>query len=279
MQQGMTQREYWSGKAGNEWALHAERIDAMLAPITDAALDFAAFKSGERVLDIGCGSGATSLDIARRVGPAGHVVGVDLSPQMLDVARARASQANLAVDFLEADAGSADFGKSFDVAFSRFGVMFFDAPVPAFAHIRTSMRANGRLSFACWRPIQANIWATIPLEAIAPMLKTPLPAPDPDAPGPYSLADEAKVRRVLSDAGWRDVSLSRWDGLVPLGGGGALDDTAAFLLRIGPLARAIAEQGLDAVEAKQRLIDRLAPLQTNDGIALPGACWLVVAAA
>src|SRR5580765_5556043 len=122
MQQGMTQREYWSGKAGNEWALHAARIDAMLAPVTGAALDFATFKSGERVLDIGCGSGATSLDIARRVSPTGHVVGVDLSPQMLDVARKRAKLAGLAADFIEADASMADFGDRFDVAFSRFGM-------------------------------------------------------------------------------------------------------------------------------------------------------------
>jgi SAM-dependent methyltransferase len=279
MQQGMSQREYWSGRAGSEWALHAARIDAMLAPITDAALDFAAFTSGEHVLDIGCGSGATSLDIAALVGPDGHVVGVDLSPQMLGVARARAHDAGLALDFLEADATSADFGDHFDVAFSRFGVMFFDAPVRAFAHIRASMRGKGRLSIVCWRPIQENPWATMPLEAIAPMLKTPLAPPDPEAPGPYSLADEAKVRRILGESGWRNVTLSRWDGLVTMGGGGSLEDTASFMLRIGPLSRAIAEQGLDAAEAKQRLMDRLAPLQEKDGIALPGACWLVSAAA
>jgi SAM-dependent methyltransferase len=275
----MTQREYWSGKAGDDWALHAERIDAMLAPIAGAALDFAALRSGEHVLDVGCGSGATSLDIARRVGPTGRVMGVDLSLQMLDVARARASEARLALDFLEADASSANFGGSFDVVFSRFGVMFFDAPIKAFAHLRASTRENGRLSFACWRPLRENVWAATPLEAIAPMLKTPLPPPDPEAPGPYSLADEARVRRVLQDAGWRHVSLLRWDGLVPIGGSGALEETASFLLRIGPCARAIAEQGLDAAEAKQRLLDRLAPLQDKNGVAMPGACWLVSAAA
>jgi SAM-dependent methyltransferase len=198
---------------------------------------------------------------------------------MLDVARKRAKQAGLAADFIEADASSADFGDRFDVAFSRFGVMFFDAPANAFAHIRISMRAKGRLSFVCWRPIQENSWATMPLEAIAPMLKTPLQPPDPEAPGPYSLADDAKVRRLLQDAGWRDVAFSRWDGLFLVGGGGALEEAADFLLRIGPCSRAIAEQGLDAAEAKQRLIDRLAPLQTETGVAMPGACWLVSAVA
>jgi hypothetical protein len=117
----------------------------------------------------------------------------------------------------------------------------------------------------------------MPLEAIAPMLKAPLPPPDPEAPGPYSLADEARVGRVLGEAGWRNIALSRWDGLVTMGGGGSLEDTASFMLRIGPLSRAIAEQGLDAAEAKRRLIDRLTPLLEDDGVALPGACWLVSA--
>ncbi|MBS0384786.1 MAG: methyltransferase domain-containing protein [Proteobacteria bacterium] len=277
MPQEMTQREYWSGKVGDEWALHAERIDAMLAPITAAALDFAAFEFGERVRDIGCGAGATSLAIARRVGPTGRVVGVDLSSQMLDVARARARHAALTIDFLDADASSADFGRRFDGAFSRFGVMFFAAPVEAFAHIRASMREKGRLRFVCWRPMSENIWATAPLEAIAPMLRTPLATPDPDAPGPYSLADDAKLRRVLQGAGWSEIALSRWDGAVSVGGGGTLEESASFLLRIGPCARAIAEQELDAAEAKQRLMDRLAPHHGKNGVSLPAACWLVAA--
>ena len=279
MQQAMSQREYWSGKVGDEWARFAERIDAMLAPITAAALDHAAFKTGERVLDVGCGSGATSLEIARRVGAMGRVAGVDLSPQMLEVARKRASQEGLAVDFFEADAGSADLGDRFDAVFSRFGVMFFDAPTEAFSHIRAHLSDNGRLSFVCWRPLAENIWATIPLEAIQTMLKAPLALGDPDAPGPYSLADEAKVRRILRDAGWRDIVMSRWDGLVPIGGGGGLDDAASFMLRIGPCARAIAEQGLDPADAKRRLMDRLAQHHGDDGVALPGACWLVSASA
>src|SRR5262245_47003069 len=151
MQQPLTQREYWSGKVGDEWALHAERIDVMLGPVTEAALSLGAFRSGERVLDIGCGAGATSLEIARRTG--GTVVGVDLSPQLLEVARCRARHAPLAVEFIEADAGAARLGACFDAAFSRFGVMFFEAPAPAFSHVRTGMCAGGRLIFACWRPL------------------------------------------------------------------------------------------------------------------------------
>jgi SAM-dependent methyltransferase len=277
--QEVSQREYWSGKVGDEWAIHAERIDAMLAPLTDAVLNFGAFKPGERVLDIGCGSGATSIEIARRIGTAGSVVGVDLSPQMLDVARKRAAEAAVAIDFLEADGASANLAPPFDVAFSRFGVMFFDAPVEAFSHICTRMHVNGRLAFVCWRPMAENIWATTPLDAIQPMLKAPLAPPDPDTPGPYALADEARVQRILRDAGWRNIALSRWDGAIRIGGGGTLSETADFMLRIGPCARAIADQRLDAAEAKQRLMNSLAPHQDNNGVALPAACWLVAASA
>jgi hypothetical protein len=139
------------------------------------------------------------------------------------------------------------------------------------------MRANGRLTFACWRPLAENTWTTIPLEAIQPMLKTPLSPPDPDAPGPYALADSAKIKRILQDAGWRDIALTPWDGAVAIGGGGNAEDAADFLLRIGPCARALAEQQLDVAEARRRLIERLSPLYAENGLALPAACWLVTA--
>ena len=279
MNQPQTQREYWSGKVGDDWASNAERIDAMLRPVTAAALEAAALRAGERVLDIGCGAGATTLEIARRVGAAGAVVGVDLSPQLLDVARGRAREAKLHVEFVEADAGDVRFGAPFDVAFSRFGVMFFETPARAFAHIRANMKPGGRLAFACWRPLAENRWTTIPLEAIAPMLKAPPPPPDPEAPGPYALADAAKTERVLSDAGWRDIALSRWDGPIDPSAGGGPDSAADFLLRIGPCARAIGEQQLDAAEARRRLIDRLTALHAEQGLAMAAACWLVTARA
>jgi SAM-dependent methyltransferase len=274
-----SQREYWSGKAGDEWAAHADRIDAMLAPVTEAALAAGAFQAGERVLDIGCGAGATSLKIANRVGPSGRVTGVDISPQLVRVARERARAANVAAEFIEADAGSSAFGADFDAAFSRFGVMFFEAPAQAFAHIRSAMRTDGRLAFACWRAMAGNAWATTPIAAILPMLKAPLPPPDPDAPGPYSLADAGKVERILREAGWRDVALAPWEGEVALGGGGSLEEIADFMFRIGPFSRVIAEQNLDADEARDRLTQALAPHYQNGAISLSGACWIVTARA
>lgn len=274
-----TQRDYWSGKAGEDWASYAEGIDAMLTPIAEAVLRAGAFQPGERVLDIGCGSGATSLEIARRVGASGAVVGVDISPQLLEVARKRARDASFAIDFREADAGAADIGHNFDVAFSRFGVMFFEAPAAAFTHIRSAMKPSGRLAFVCWRPMVENLFATLPIAAVEPLLKAPLPKPDPDAPGPYAFADPNKVERILTEAGWRNIAFSTWDGELSVAGGGALDEIATFLLRIGPCARAIADQGLDAEEAKRRLMEALAPRYRDGAVMFPAACWIVTASA
>lgn len=268
-----TQKEYWSGKVGDEWATNAARLDAMLAPMTGAALQLAAFQPGERVLDIGCGAGATSLAIARAIQPGGGVTGVDLSPQMLSVARARAAASGLDVTFLEADAGATELPHTFDAAFSRFGVMFFEDAVAAFANLRTQVR--GRLVFVCWRALGENAWATTPIDAIRPMLTAPLTPPDPDAPGPFSLADGAKVERVLAQAGWRDVALTPWDGAISIGGGGSLEESADFMLRIGPCARAIADQALDLDAARRRLLEALMPLHRGDGLTLGAACWLV----
>lgn len=274
-----SQREYWSGKVGDEWAAQAQRIDAMLAPMTDAALERAAFAPGETVLDIGCGAGATSLEIARRVAPGGSVVGVDISPQMLQLARTRAGAASTAIEFLDADVGEANFTRRFDAAFSRFGVMFFEAPAAAFAHIRAQLHPGGRLTFVCWRVLVHNTWATTPVDALGPMLKAPMPAPDPEAPGPFAFADSERVRGILAAAGWRAVELAPWDGLITIGGGGDLTQSADFLLRIGPCARAIADQGLDLAEARQRLMGHLAPLHRENGVALGAACWIVSATA
>ncbi len=277
--QGVSQRQYWSGKVGDDWATLAERIDAMFAPLTKALLNFAALRAGERVLDIGCGSGAASIEIAGSVGAEGSVVGVDLSPQMLKVARERAAEAALTIAFEETDVSTAKFDEPFDAAMSRFGVMFFEAPIEAFSNIRANVRNGGRIAFACWRPMAENAFATVPLAAIQPMLKTPLEAPDPSAPGPYSLADDVKVERILRAAGWRNVLISRWDGKLAIAGGGRLGDAVDFLMRIGPCARAIADQELDAADVKQHLMDYLAAYDGDNGVALAAACWLVSAEA
>jgi SAM-dependent methyltransferase len=272
-----TQKEYWNSPVGDEWVRHADAIDRMLAGLTKAAFDAMQLQPGEGVLDIGCGGGATTLKAADLVGASGRAVGVDLSQQLLGLARQRADgRGNVA--FIEADAGAGAIpGAPFDAAFSRFGVMFFDDPVAAFGNIRGGMAPDGRLVFACWRPFAENLWTAQPLTALTPLLKEPLKPADPNLPGPFALSDADKIRRILEGAGWRNLSIAPWNGDVVLGADA--HEAAAFLLKIGPCSRAINEQGLDPAEAKRLLLEFLRKLEGPHGIARPAACWIVRAEA
>ncbi len=273
-----TQREYWNSKVGEEWTRQAERTDAMFAGLTDATFDALALQAGERVLDIGCGAGETTLRAARHVGVGGHTVGVDLSQQLLGLARRRAEASGLDAVFIEADAGAGPIGDApFDAAFSRFGVMFFEEPAQAFAQIRAGVRSGGRLAFVCWRTAKENAWASAPIAALAPMFSAPMQPSDPNLPGPFAFADAGKIKSILESSGWRDIAITPWDGAFVLGRDA--EDAASFVLRIGPSARAIAEHGLDAAAAERLIVAQLQQVARPEGVMLDGACWIVRAVA
>jgi SAM-dependent methyltransferase len=275
-----TQREYWNSKVGDEWARQADLMDAMLRPVTDAGFARLQLIPGERVLDVGCGAGATTLLAAVHVGEGGRVVGVDISRPLLALAEARAVARGGNVRFVEADVANAPIpGAPFDALFSRFGVMFFDDPVHGFTRMREALRPAGRIVFICWRPFAENGWAHAPLAALKPLLQGPVAPPDANAPGPFQLQDAARIEATLAGAGWRDVLLARWDGEVLVGGGGGADAAAAFLMKIGPCARAIAEQRIDPALAARTLTDFLRRHETAVGVSLPAACWIVRAVA
>lgn len=274
------QREYWNGKVGEEWVRHADPMDAMLAALTAPAIDALGLRAGESVLDIGCGAGSTTLQLAAQVQPDGAALGADISEPLLKLAKERAAAAGSIAQFVEADVANTPLaGAPFDAAFSRFGVMFFDDPTQAFAKIRASLRPGGRIVFICWRSFKENGWTFAPLAALKSMLKSPLTPADPNAPGPFQLQDPEKIRAILSTAGWTGVSITPWDGDVIVGGGGDAEAAAAFLLRIGPCARAITDQQLDPAQAKKLLTDFLREHETPAGVPLPAACWIVRAEA
>ncbi|MGN6515196.1 MAG: class I SAM-dependent methyltransferase [Rhizomicrobium sp.] len=265
--------EYWNGAVGQRWAGMQERIDLMLNAITDALMPFACAASGERVLDVGCGNGTTALRLGMAVRPNGSVAGVDISRPMLEVARARAQAMNAEIAFVEADASTHDFQPVFDLVFSRFGVMFFEDPVAAFANIRKALTPKGRIAFVCWRPFAENAWASVPFAAAKHLLPEQ-PASDPHAPGPFALADAARTKDILTKAGFANIRIEKLDSVSNFGAN--LDEAAEESLRVGPLARAATDLP-DETRTKIREAVKVAlkPYQTGSGITPGAACWLV----
>ncbi len=266
---------YWNGPGVARWITHQARMDAGLMPVAEAAMALAAVQPGETVLDIGCGSGATSIALAGLVGGSGHVTGLDVSAPMIELARTRgAGIANL--DWRQADAAAEEFPPgSADLLFSRFGVMFFGDPVGAFTNLRRALRPGGRLVFACWRPFNENPWMMLPLQAVQTLV-SPLPRPGPEEPGPFAFGDPERVTRILTAAGFATPTFTRFDMAMQLGAN--LDEAAEQAAAFGAAGRALQDQP-DAIQHAARAAIRaaLAPHAKAGHVALPGAVWLVEA--
>jgi SAM-dependent methyltransferase len=271
------QRTRWNGTDGEFWSSNQDRLDRTLAPVIGPLLAFAQPRTGSTVMDVGCGCGATTIELARAVGPSGRVVGIDLSEPMLALARERlrmfANTTSLLGD--AAELPLRDLGA--ELITSRFGVMFFGDPVAAFANLRTGLAAGGRLRFACWRSINENPWLQIPLHAVyehAPRL----PKPEPEEPGPFAFADTARVTRILTAAGFTAPTFTPLDIQMDLAAGGTLEDAVFQSSAIGPTKRALADQPEDIRAAAIKSIRHaLTPYASAVGVNLPGAVWLVAA--
>jgi SAM-dependent methyltransferase len=271
------QFDVWNGQVGLKWARLQDQTDLMLNNITDALMPFAAAKSGEHVLDIGCGCGTTTFRLQMEVGSIGSVAGIDISVPMLDVARARAQAMNADIAFIEEDAATKDFQPVFDLVFSRFGVMFFDDPVAAFQNIRKALSPKGRLAFVCWRAFKENDWAFAPYIAVKPLLPEQPPA-DPHAPGPFAFADGDRVKDILTKAGLNNVRVEKLDTTASLGKTAA--EAAASSLNIGPVSRAANELPEADRETARVAIEKVfADKVSAVGVAPAAACWLVGATA
>jgi len=274
------QIRFWNETRGQTWVARNAMIDAQIAPLGRTAMDRAALAPGERVLDVGCGCGPTTLELARRVGPAGEVVGVDLSTTMLDYARAQPRPAGAgAVRFAEADAQTHAFTPgAFDVLFSRFGVMFFADPRAAFANLRTALRPGGRVAFVCWRTFPENLWMAVPMMAALQHVPPP-PIPGPEDPSPFAFADRGRVTGILEGAGFADVAFEPIDQDVVIGGGTDVDTAVGFVLEMGPAAALLREAGpAKTAEVAAAVREALRPYHRGDaGVLMAAAAWIVTA--
>lgn len=270
------QIEFWNGVGGDKWLRTEERLEQGLNQFGDAALAVAKARPGELVIDIGCGTGPTSLKLARAVAQGGGVLGIDVSQQLVDQANARAKSAGIAnARFVVADASAHPFRAEHDLLFSRFGVMFFADPISAFAHLRSALKPGGRLTFVCWRSFKENGWAFIPFMAAMPHLP-PIERPQPNAPGPFAFADADRVRGILGDAGFKGIEIDKVDRTMPVGRD--LEQATRFSTEFGPVAQPLSQASSESqAKAVTAVREALAKHDQGKGIALPGACWLVQA--
>src|SRR5258705_10389200 len=270
---------YWNGPGGQHWTERQQVQDTLLAPVSDILIDRAKPEAGEQIVDVGCGCGATTIAFARKVGPTGHVSGIDVSAPMLARAR-QIAPAGMPVDFVLADATVYPFvAASLDLMVSRFGVMFFAEPAVSFANMRRALRSSGRLTFVCWREPRDNPWLMLPLQATYQHVPK-LPQLCPEDPGPFSFASEARVQGVLSEAGFSGIEMERRDLSLDVATGRGLEAAVETALEIGPASRALEGQPSDVRgEAANSIRKALTPFAKGQTMPLLASLWIVTALA
>jgi SAM-dependent methyltransferase len=266
---------FWNGKGGDTWVARQEHTDITLAPVTDALLAFAAPRARDRVVDIGCGCGAPTLEFARAVGPSGRVVGLDISGPMLAEGERRASTAGVAnVDWRQADPATATLDE-YDLLTSAFGVMFFGDGVAAFTNMRRGAAPDARMAFVCWRTLAENPWMEVPMAAAAKHLP-PRPKSVPNAPGMFAFADPEHVTQVLTGAGWATPRFEKLDMVLDIAAGRGLEEAVAQSTQIGAVNSWLRNQPAEVVSAAvASLREALASYADGASVRLPGAMWLI----
>ena len=271
--------EYWNGPQGQNWVDANRLTDLTYGPFGDAAIDRAELTSGENILDIGCGCGATTLKLAKAVAPGGTITALDVSTLMLAIARDRTKSAAVPVKIINADAETCELAPaSFDVMFSQFGLMFFANPKTAFTNFHTALKPGGRIAFVCWRDPERNPWLVTPFQAVRHFMPE-MDMPNPEAPAsPFSFASREKVETILGDAGFVDVQLESFETTARMGEGSlesCVDYIAAFVGPVAAVMRGAGETNASAVISILRT--SLAPYHTGNAIELAASAWIVSA--
>ncbi|WNG20425.1 class I SAM-dependent methyltransferase [Cystobacter fuscus] len=270
------QTKLWNGPAGRAWVEEQELLDQMFKPIEELLVEAVLAGSGRQVLDVGCGTGSTTLAIARRLGAKGRCTGIDISEPMITAAQARAERESTPASFIRANAQNHAFAPaSFDMLISRFGVMFFDDSVRAFANLRRAAKDDAELRFVAWRSPSENPFMTTAERAAAPLLPN-LPTRRPDAPGQFAFADQGRVHRILEESGWAEVDIQPIDVACTL----PEKELVRYLTRLGPLGLILHEaddrtrtQVIETVRAA------FEPYVHGAEVRFTAACWRVGARA
>ncbi|GAA5057946.1 ubiquinone/menaquinone biosynthesis C-methylase UbiE [Thermocatellispora tengchongensis] len=266
----------WNGTAGNAWVEAQAVLDELMRPFEDLLLEAISPGRGGHVLDVGCGTGGTTVTAARRLGEQGHCVGIDISEPMIAAAEARAARAGVQASFIRADAQDHAFEPAtFDAIISRFGVMFFDDPVRAFANLRRAAKSGADLRFIAWRSATENPFMTTAERAAAPLLPN-LPTRRPDGPGQFAFADRSKVHHILEESGWTEIAIHPIDVPCTL----PERELVGYFTRLGPVGLVLHEAD-DRTRAQVIETVRAAfePYVHGEEVRFTGACWLVSARA
>lgn len=266
------QAALWNGPAGRAWVEAQALIEQLFKPLEDMLVQQVSAGSGRRLLDVGCGAGGTTLAVARRLGARGQCVGIDISEPMIVAARTRAGREDASVSFIRSDAQTHDFAPgSFDMIISRFGVMFFDDSVQAFANLRRAATDGGGLRFLAWRSITDNPFMTTAERAAAPLLPH-LPARKPDAPGQFAFADQRRVHRILEESGWTAINIRPIDVACSL----PEKELVRYFTRLGPVG-SILQDADDPTRTRviETVRNAFDPYVQGDEVRFTAACWMV----
>jgi ubiquinone/menaquinone biosynthesis C-methylase UbiE len=268
------QTKIWNGPAGAAWVEAQESLDRMFAPFEALLVAEVASTAARRVLDVGCGTGSTTLAAARGAGAGGQCTGVDISEPMIAVARARAAREDTNASFIVADAQTHAFEPAtFDLVISRFGVMFFEDPTQAFTNLRRAMRAGGQMRCIAFRSAAENPFMTTAERAAAPLLPD-LPPRRADGPGQFAFADSHRVRGILEDSGWTDIRIEAIDVVCAM----PEAELDQYLARLGPVGLAL-KNADEERRARVLAVVRAAfePYVAGGEVRFNAACWMLAA--
>ena len=273
------QKDFWSGKGGDIWVERQNVMDTMLSPLGEAALNKLNFNEEENVLDIGCGCGHTTLNIAKRIEPLGNVTGLDISEPMLERAKESAVEMSITnTSFKCVDVQTEDLGDQiYSAAFSRFGVMFFEDSIAAFKNINKSLISGGCLSFVCWQSPAVNPWQSLFIQEIKKFLE--LPSPPPRSPGPFAFMESEYVFSILEESKFQDINIEGHEAEVNMFSGRSLSDSVKDYISINPVVTEMLRDSSEdqTTEIVNSAIEAFSPYYSEKGLIFPSATWLVTA--